>query len=93
MPRLIAPGSLRRIGTFFSDSGYTREALRDTLELSDRNIHFWSLIPLYVEEMNYKLKQGFEPLLEKLSKVGGPDELEVVHIKRRNACGKRFWIF
>ena len=46
MPRLIAPGSLRRIGTFFSDSGYTREALRDTLELSElpwrklRNLHF-----------------------------------------------------
>ena len=46
MPRLIASGSLRRIGTFFSDSGYTREALRDTLELSElpwrklRNLHF-----------------------------------------------------
>jgi hypothetical protein len=74
-------------GSALADEGF------DTLELSDRNIHFWSLIPLYVEEMNYKLKQGFEPLLEKLSKVGGPDELEVVHINRRNACGKRFWIF
>ena len=46
MPRLIAPDSLRRIGKFFSDSGYTREALRDTLELTElpwrklRNLHF-----------------------------------------------------
>jgi hypothetical protein len=46
MPRLIAADSLRRIGKFFSDSGYTREALRDTLELTElpwrklRNLHF-----------------------------------------------------
>jgi methylase of polypeptide subunit release factors len=46
MPCLIAPDSLRRIGEFFSDSGYTREALRDTLELTElpwrklRNRHF-----------------------------------------------------
>jgi hypothetical protein len=43
--------------------------------------------------MNYKLKHGFEPLLEQLGKVGGPEELEVLHLNRRNACGKRFWFF
>jgi hypothetical protein len=66
----------------------------DTLELSDRVVHFWSLIPLYREEMNYKLKHGFEALLEQLaSKVGGPEELEILHMNRRNACAKRFWLF
>lgn len=64
-----------------------------TLELPDRNIHFWSLIPIYKEEMDYKLKHGFEPLLEQFAKLGGPEELEVVHVHRRNACGKRFWFF
>src|SRR5688572_10038263 len=66
----------------------------DSLELSDRVVHFWSLIPLYKEEMNYKLKHGFEPLLEQLAaKVGGPEELEILHVNRRNACAKRLWLF
>ena len=43
--------------------------------------------------MESKLKSGFEPLLEQFAKLGGPEELEVVHIRRRNACGKRFWFF
>jgi hypothetical protein len=64
-----------------------------TLELSDRVIHFWSLVPLYAQEMNYKLKHGFEPLLEQLAKVATAEELEVVNLKRRNACAKRFWFF
>lgn len=64
-----------------------------TLELSDRTIRFWSLVPLYAEEMNYKLKHGFEPLLEKLATVGDAEALEVVNVQRRNACAKRFWFF
>ena len=63
------------------------------LDLSDRTIRFWSLVPLYAEEMRYKLKHGFEPLLEQLGKVGDARDLEVINIKRRNACAKRIWFF
>lgn len=64
-----------------------------TLELPDRVIHFWSLVPLYREEMEYKLKRGSEALLERLDKVGDAEKIEVVNVNRPNACGKRFWLF
>ena len=65
-----------------------------TLELTDRNVHFYSLVPVYREEMDFKLKQGFEPLMERLHKIGGPETFEIIDINRANACGgKRFWLF
>ena len=65
----------------------------DTLELSDRIVHFWTLVPLYREEMEYKLKHGVEALVEKLDKIGGPEQCEIVHVNRRTACAKRVWMF
>jgi hypothetical protein len=64
-----------------------------TLELPDRVIHFWSLVPLYREEMDYKLKHGSEPLMQRLTRLGGPHKIEVVNVARPNTCGKRFWLF
>ncbi|TVX94056.1 suppressor of fused domain protein [Paenibacillus agilis] len=56
----------------------------------DKVVHFFSLLPLYQEEMDFKLKKGVEDLFEKLEQAGVN---EIVNIKRKNVCKKSFWIF
>jgi hypothetical protein len=61
------------------------------LTLPNQNqVHFFSLIPLYTEEMNLKLERGANLLFEKLEK-GGVNE--ILNIKRRNVTQKRFLFF
>ena len=64
-----------------------------TLELSDRRVHFYSLVPLYREETDFKLKHGSEAVVERLNKLGGAAKYEVVDVKRSNACATRWWLF
>ncbi|GMK39585.1 hypothetical protein PCCS19_26390 [Paenibacillus sp. CCS19] len=62
-----------------------------TLKLPDDNeVHFFSLIPLYKEEMDLKLKSGAEVLFEKLEKASVN---EVLNIKRKNVAKKGFLFF
>ncbi|HEY2495257.1 MAG TPA: suppressor of fused domain protein [Paenibacillus sp.] len=62
-----------------------------TLDLPNGNeVHFFNLMPLYTEEMNYKLKNGADALLAKLEKAGVDEKVD---IKRRNVCKKLFGIF
>jgi hypothetical protein len=56
----------------------------------EKTIHFLSLIPLYREEMDFKLNAGFDPLLDKLEKIGVN---ELLDINRKNSCQKRWWWF
>ncbi|WP_127532292.1 suppressor of fused domain protein [Paenibacillus kobensis] len=56
----------------------------------DKQVRFYSLIPLYNEEMDYKLKEGADKLFAKLDKAG---VTEIVNPKRKNTCGKRFGLF
>lgn len=56
----------------------------------EKAIEFFSLIPLYTEEMELKLRKGSNSLLEKFDKHGITD---VVSIDRRNVGKKRFGIF
>ena len=65
--------------------GFKKLRVRD-----DKTIHFLSLIPLYKEEMNYKLDKGIEKLYEKFDKYGVNELLDVT---RRNTCQKLFGIF
>jgi predicted Zn finger-like uncharacterized protein len=62
-----------------------------TLKLDDgRVINFCSVMPLYREEMDFKLRKGSDPLMERLG------ELKVVELcdpKRRNVAKKRFGLF
>lgn len=61
------------------------------LVLSDeQTVHFYGLIPLYTEEMEYKLKHGGDALMDKLSKAGVTEKLDP---HRKNVCKKSFWIF
>lgn len=55
-----------------------------------KDVHFFSLLPLYKEEMDFKLNQGAETLFEKLE-AAGIDEL--LRADRKNVCKKRFGLF
>ncbi|GGG72025.1 suppressor of fused domain protein [Paenibacillus radicis (ex Gao et al. 2016)] len=62
-----------------------------TLAISpDKEVHFFNLLPLYNEEMNYKLKHGADALLEKLDQAGIN---LIVDPSRKNTCKKRFGLF
>lgn len=54
----------------------------------ERTIRFYALVPLYREEMEFKLKQGLDPLLERLDKH---QVSEVLDIKRTNVCKRGWW--
>lgn len=46
-------------------------------------INFLSLVPLYREEMDFKLRHGLDPLLERLDAAGVNEFLD---LKRKNVC-------
>lgn len=55
-----------------------------TLQLKDgKAIHFLTLIPLYKEELDFKLNHGLDPLLERLAKV---NISELMDLNRKNVC-------
>ncbi|MEK4509882.1 suppressor of fused domain protein [Paenibacillus sp. FSL K6-2524] len=61
------------------------------LNISDEKVvHFYNLFPLYAEEMDYKLKNSEEALLNKFIKAGVS---EVVDISRKNSCKKKWGLF
>jgi hypothetical protein len=49
----------------------------------DKTIHFLSVIPLYREEMDFKLKYGFDKLIDRLNEHHGN---EVIDANRKNVC-------
>jgi hypothetical protein len=54
-----------------------------------KTVRLYALLPLYEDEMNFKLEQGSSALFEKL------DEREVdelFDIQRRSVLAKRFWV-
>lgn len=62
-----------------------------TLKIDDsKTIHFLSLIPLYTEEMNLKLKKGADALYERLGKEG---ITELLDIQRKNVAKKKWGLF
>ncbi len=58
-----------------------------TLKINEeKTIHFFCLLPIYKEEMEFKLKKGVDALLEKM------DEhkiIDVVQVDRKNTCLKK----
>lgn len=63
-----------------------------TLKLKDKSIDFYTLIPLYTEEVNLKMKKGVDALFEGFDKYGVSD---IVNIDRPNTANKkkRFGLF
>ncbi|MGO4108231.1 suppressor of fused domain protein [Paenibacillus sp. YAF4_2] len=69
------------------------EQIREFFNLQleeDKVVHFFTLMPIYQEEMDYKLKHGVEALLEKIYKISTD---KVVQLNRKNACKKVFGLF
>lgn len=63
----------------------------DELQLDDeKTVHFLALVPLYREEMEFKLKHGVEELLERFEEHGVS---ELLDIHRKNVCRRRLWPF
>lgn len=61
------------------------------LEISpEKTVHFYALVPLYREEMDFKLKRGTEPLCDLFDKAGVN---ELVDITRKNVCKRSLWPF
>lgn len=56
----------------------------------DKIIEFFSIVPLYDEEMSLKLNKGSDPLLDKFDKYGVSD---LIIPDRKNVAKKRFGIF
>lgn len=76
---LTIPSTVEPVNEFF------------TLAISpDKEVHFFSLTPLYSEEMDHKLKHGAEALFEKLDKAG---VTELLDPRRKNTCKKLFGLF
>jgi len=63
----------------------------DTLEAGDgKVINFYAVLPLYPEEMDFKLKKSGEALFEKLAENG---ITELVDVHRKNVAKKRLGLF
>ena len=60
-----------------------------TLDIDDQRISFQSIIPIYKEEMDFKLKNELDALLMRFEKKV-PDISELINPKRKNAC-KKWW--
>ncbi len=56
----------------------------------EKIVRFFSVVPLYREEMDWKLKHGADSLDEKLNAI---HVSELLNINRPNACVKKFNIF
>lgn len=60
-----------------------------TLNLPSKSINFYTLIPLYTEEVNLKMKKGVEALFDGFDKYGIHD---IISVDRPNTVkGKRFF--
>ena len=56
----------------------------------EKTIWFYSVVPLYRDEMEFKLKKGSDALFKLLE---AHEVNEVLNIKRRSVCKKRRWLF
>jgi hypothetical protein len=56
----------------------------------ERVVNFYAIVPLYPEEMAFKLKHGVEALLDRFDKHGIN---ELIDLNRTNVCKKPLWKF
>jgi hypothetical protein len=53
-----------------------------------KTVHFMALIPLYEEEMQLKLSEGVDPLIDRLAEAG---VTELLDVGRKNTCQRGPW--
>jgi hypothetical protein len=62
-----------------------------TLEINkEKLINFFSIVPLYQEEMDFKLQYGTDALLAKFNRFGVSD---IINPNRKNVAKKQFGLF
>ena len=66
------------------------EAGRELKIDDEKTIWFYSVLPIYKEEMDFKLKKGSDALFDRLA---GQDVTELLDIKRKNVGKKSRWLF
>ena len=81
-PEPFAPNT-KMCGLLLADPVLVPETFLQLRVDAAKTIHFFSLLPLYQDEMEFKLKRGAEELLERFDKAGVTEELD---IGRRNVC-------
>jgi len=54
-----------------------------------KTVRLYALLPLFEDEMRFKLERGSESLFEKLDQRGVG---ELIDVKRRSVLAKRFWV-
>jgi predicted Zn finger-like uncharacterized protein len=61
----------------------------DQLKIDEeRTVHFYSLVPIYREEMDFKLKKGTDALIERFA---ANEVSELLDLSRVNVCKKKGW--
>lgn len=64
------------------------------IKTPNKKIVLLSLMPLYKEEMDYKLRKGTDKLIDAFEKVfASPGDMEVLDVKRKNSCKRKFKLF
>jgi len=71
------------LSPLLADEGFT-----DLVAESDKIIRFYSLVPVYREEMDLKLQKGTDPLVERLVQQ---HVSELLNPQRANVCKKKGW--
>lgn len=72
------------VGTLILETDMVGEAFL-TIDLPDRKINLYLVVPLYKEELNYKIENGLEELLKQFDKF---KTSEILDVKRPNSCRK-----
>lgn len=83
----LAP-TMRQDHLFISNPNYLYEELKP-VELENKTIHFWALIPLFGDEMDYKQGKGTVKLKKKFLIKGVTEKLD----EFRQSCLKNRWLF
>jgi len=61
-----------------------------TLTVGDKTISFFSMIPLYPDEMDHKIAHGIKSLLPRFEKHGVTD---IIDVNRRSVCRRRLGLW
>jgi hypothetical protein len=80
--------AIRQDHLFISSPNYLDEELKP-VELEDKIINFWALIPLFGDEMDYKQGKGTVKLKKKFLLKGVTEKLD----EFRQSCLRNRWLF
>jgi hypothetical protein len=64
------------------------ESFRELRINDEKTIRFYSVVPIYREEMKFKLEKGLDPLIDKFDKA---KLNELLNVKRVNVCKTGWW--